>query len=373
MQFIRTLSRLIVGLVFIFSGFVKCIDPLGTAYKISDYLTAFTMDGLSDYALLLSILMCGIELLIGLMLVLNVKIILTAWITLIFMTFYTVLTFIVALTNPVTDCGCFGDALILTNWQTFGKNIVLMILTVIIFVYRKKYTELLNPFLGWMLLLGLAILVFGFEIYSLNRLPIKDFRPYKIGVNIKESMEIPEGAAQAEIESIFIYEKDGIKQEFTINNLPDGTWTFVDRKDDVINPGYEPPIHDFSITTLNGEDITYEILDSPYAGLLIAYDLGLSDVANQTNINALASMMMANGFKFICLTSSSEEKINEFAQTHDIPYEFCITDPTTLKTIIRSNPGLVLLKKGIIVNKWHHNQLPKMEEFLKNEIQAVEY
>lgn len=373
MRFLQIISKLIVGLVFTFSGFVKCIDPLGTAYKITDYLDAWGMGSFSDLSLTLSIIMCGVELLIGLMLIFNTKVKIAAWVALIFMVFYTPLTLYLAIANPVSDCGCFGDALILTNWQTFFKNLVLIGFTLVLFIYRKTYTDLFNPILGWILLLVFAILVFGFEILSLNRLPIKDFRPYKIGVNIQESMEVPEGAAQEIVESIFIYEKDGQSREFTLDNLPDETWTFVDRKDNRITKGYEPPIHDFSISTLDGYDITDQILNSEWVGLIVKYDLNKTNNVNQEELNSLAAYMMARGIKVICLTSTvNEEKLNNYITNNGVPYEFCIADPITLKTIIRSNPGFLLIKNGTILNKWHHRHLPSIKE-LDNEIQVVEY
>lgn len=374
MKIIRFISKLIIGIVFAFSGFVKCIDPLGTAYKISDYLIEFNLLGLTKFALAVSIIMCGLELLIGLMLIFNVKVNWGAWLALIFMVFYTPLTLYIALFNPVTDCGCFGDALILSNWATFWKNLVLIVLAIIVFLYRKEFRELFNPILRYVAIGLLMLIVFGFEWYSVNHLPIIDFRPYKIGVNIQESMEMPPDAPQDVIESIFIYEKEGMKVEFTIDNLPntDDGWVFVDRKDKLISKGYEPPIHDFSIATRSGWEITDEVLNGGYVGLIVAYDLNTTSVENQKEINVLANFMIETGHQFICLTASTNETIDEFAAKHNVPYEFYITDPITLKTVIRANPGLVLIKNGTILNKWHHQHLPSMQE-LDKEIQVIEY
>ena len=374
MKILRFISKLITGLVFTFSGFVKCIDPLGTSYKINDSLVDFGWTGLTDLALPLSILMCGLELLIGLMLLLNIKTNWAAVMALIFMVFYTPLTLYIAIYNPVTDCGCFGDALVISNWATFSKNIVLLALAIILFITRNKFTELFNPFLRYVALVLLAVTVFGFEVYSLNRLPIIDFRPYAVGVNIQESMEVPDNAPQEVIESIFIYELNGQKQEFTLSNLPDPNagWVFVDRIDKVISEGYEPPIHDFSISTLDGWDITDDVLNGGYVGIMVAYDLNKANEKNMMEINMLAALMQEAGHLFICLTSSPEETIELFKARNNTHFEFAVSDPTTLKTIIRSNPGLMLIKNGTILNKWHHKHLPTIQELDQN-IQVVEY
>ncbi|MCK5821656.1 MAG: DoxX family protein [Bacteroidales bacterium] len=373
MRVVSIISKLIIGLVFTFSGFVKCVDPLGTAYKINDYLVEFGLNSLTEHSLLLSVLMCGIELLIGLMLLSNTSIKISAWLSLIFLIVYTPLTLYLAIFNPVTDCGCFGDALIITNWQTFFKNVILIILAIILVFRLSDFTELFSPKYRYLFLLFLAIIVFGFELFSLNRLPIMDFRPYKVGENIQEGMEIPEGAPQDIREFIFTYEKDGKTDEFTIDNLPsDDGWTFVSREEEVISVGYEPPIHNFNITTMDGFDITDEILSSGYVCLLIAYNLSESVSKHQDDINTLANIMLQSGYRFICLTSSGQNEISSFEYEHQTPYEFCTADPTTLKTIVRSNPGLLIMKNGTIMNKWHHKHLPSPGE-LSSEIQTVEY
>lgn len=371
MRLLRVFSKIVLGLVFTFSGFVKCVDPLGTAYKINDYLISFELPNLTQYALVLSFIMCGLELLIGLMLLTNTKINWAALMALVFMLVYTPLTLYLAIFNPVTDCGCFGDALIITNWQTFFKNVILLILALVLFVFRKDFNELFRPGLRIVFLFLLAGLIFGFEMFSINHLPILDFRPYKVGNNIQEGMIIPEGAAEEVIESVFIYEKDGQTREFLLNEIPEG-WNFVDRKDKVLVKGYEPPIHNFNITDLYGEDITDEVLSSNYVALLIAYDLDKTDPTHMEEINYLAEDFDSRGHRFICLTSSGPEKIAEFQQEYQTKFSFCTMDQVTLKTIIRSNPGLMLIKNGTILNKWHHKHLPSIGE-LSYDIQTVEY
>ena len=254
MATLRGISRLIVGLIFTFSGFVKCVDPLGTAIKFGDYFGAFELDFLLPLALPAAVLMCAVELSIGLMLIFNIKVPWAAWMSVIFMAAFTPITLILAIDNPVSDCGCFGDALILTNWQTFYKNIAIDVFVIILFINRNKYKELFSKPKRIMATFVVFIAVIGFEIFSLNRLPIIDFRPYKIGVNIPEGMTIPEGAQEPVYETTLIYQKDGVKKEFTVDNYPQGDdWEWVSTDSKEIEKGYEPPIHDFSINLEDGD------------------------------------------------------------------------------------------------------------------------
>ena len=360
---LRNISRLIVGLVFSFSGFVKCIDPLGTAYKFEDYFIAFGLDSLVWITLPAAVLMCAVELGIGLMLLLNIKTNWAAWMSFIFMAGFTPLTLYLAIKNPVSDCGCFGDALILTNWQTFYKNIIIDVFVVILFIKRNRFSEWTGKKLSPYASLGLFLLAVGFEIFSLTRLPVIDFRPYKIGVNIPEAMIIPDDAPQPVWETTLIYRKDGVTKRFTIDNYPQEGWEFVDSENILLEEGYEPPIHDFSIQ-VEGEDFTDEILaDDNYVFLLISHDLEKASRKNQEHINLLAGRLMNSGFRFICMTSSVPQ-IEEFKLETGAPYIFGFSDQTMLKTILRSNPGLMMIKNGTIINKWHHRHLPAEQVLL---------
>lgn len=369
MDILRFFSRIIVGIVFIFSGFVKAIDPLGSAYKFDDYFTAFGMEWLQFISLPLSFIVSGAEFLIGVSLFLGVRLKTASWASTVFMVFFTILTFFLAIFNPVTDCGCFGDALILTNWQTFYKNLIIIIPTLFIFFSVKKFPVLLKQLHEWLTLAVFGILIIGISGYGYGHLPIFDFRPYKTGIHIPEQMEFPDGALQDEYESILIYEKDGVQQEFTDKNYPweDSTWAFVDAQHILIKKGYEPPIHDFTIETLKGDDISNLVLyDEGYTFLFIAYDINKSKIKNIEKLNDIANYAFNFGYRFIGLTSSLNDEIVQFKTQNNIDFEFCNTDETTLKTIIRSNPGLVLLKDGVILNKWHFNDVPNVEEFSEN-------
>lgn len=362
MKIIRISSRIIVGIIFIFSGFVKDIDPLGSTYKFIDYFEAFHISFMDFSAFPLAIFMATIELVIGLNLLIGIRMRITSYILLVFMVLFTILTLILAIYNPVTDCGCFGDAIILTNWQTFWKNIVIMGPTVIIFISRNKYKPFYSDNIEWRLT-GIFILSgILISVYCYRNLPVIDFRPYKIGTNIPEKMAIPEDAQPDEYNTILVYEKDGINKEFRPENSPwqDTTWKWVETRQLLIKKGYEPPIHDFTITEMNGDDITDIVISDPdYSFLLIAYDLSRTNTDKFEEINAVAkSCINSNNCSFYCITSSTNEEIYNFLDKVKIDFSFYTMDDITLKTIVRSNPGLILLKDGDIIGKWHYNNFP---------------
>ena len=247
------LCRFLLGALFIFSGFVKAVDPLGFFYKIQDYLTAFGMIScFPSYApLLVGIVLSAIEFSVGVFLFLGIRRKVASALALLLMVVMTPLTLYLALANPVSDCGCFGDAWILTNWQTFGKNVVLLVAAVSVFKWQDLLVRFITPKMEWMISMYTFLFVFALSFYCLENLPILDFRPYRIGANIKAGMEIPEGAKPSVFESRFILEKGGKRQEFTLDNYPDSTWTFVESRTILKEKGYEPPIHDFSMMSLD--------------------------------------------------------------------------------------------------------------------------
>lgn len=355
-----TISRILTGLVFSFSGFVKSIDPLGSTYKIEDYLTAFggLWVSLKFIAFPAAIALSTLELLIGLNLLFGIHIRRSGFLAFIFMLVMTPLTLYIAIFNPVTDCGCFGDALVIPNWATFFKNIVFLLLTIIIISTSRKLKPLLLPYIEWIMILVFAGTGIGLSLYSYNHLPIIDFRPYKVGVNIPEDMKIPEGAESPKDSTTFIYEKNGVQKEFSLNNYPkdDSTWVFVDQKTTIISKGYEPPIHNFSIVDNDYNDITNEVIEYPgYVYLVVMYDLTSSSVEGATKAEKIYQRYKKTTTKFYALTASGDDEIAAFREKTKVTYPFCKTDPITLKTIIRSNPGLVLIKNGTIEGKWHWN------------------
>ncbi len=362
MRIVQFVSRIFVGLIFIFSGFVKAVDPMGSTFKFTDYFLAFGMDSLMEIAFPLAIILSTLEFTIGLALIFNCRKNISAWFALLFMLFFTPLTFILAITNPVTDCGCFGDALVLSNWETFWKNILILACTLVIF-FRRKKEENQHPIWEQNLLIGFALFVsVWISTYSYRHLPVIDFRPYHIGANISEGMKIPEGAPADEYRSIFKYEKDGEIKEFDETNYPwqDTTWKFVDSEQIKIKEGYTPPIHDFSISNDVDGDITNMVLNNEgYSFLLISKNISKIDDETVSKINDLAIYSLNNAIQFIGLTSSGTDEINEFKANHELAFEFYNTDEIQLKTIIRSNPGLVLIRKGTILDKWHFRDFPE--------------
>lgn len=354
--------RFALAFVFIFSGFVKAVDPLGSQYKIQDYLEAFGIAGWfpSFFPLFVAIILSTLEFSVGVYFLFGIRRKLSTALALIMMGFMTPLTFYLAIANPVSDCGCFGDAWVLTNWETFIKNVFLLLAAISVFKWGNRIIRLVSESSQWLIALYSLIFIIGVSLYCLTYLPVIDFRPYKVGTDIPQSMIIPEGAKKSVYESTFILEKDGVKKEFTLDDYPDSTWTFIDTHTVLKEKGYEPPIHDFSIVrTADGEDITEEVLnDKNYTFLLIAHRIDQADDSNIDLINEIYDYCVENGYKFYCLTSSPDDEIEQWRDKTGAEYPFCIADDITLKTIIRSNPGLMLIKDGVILNKWSHNELP---------------
>ena len=355
--------------LFIFSGFVKAVDPLGSFYKIQDYLAAFgIISWFPTYLpLLFAIILSSAEFCVGVFLFFGVRRKIASTLALLLMSVMTPLTLYLALANPVSDCGCFGDAWVLTNWQTFGKNIGLLVAAIAVIRERKLMFRFGTLKIELMVSLYTLLFVFALSFYCLEYLPVLDFRPYKIGADIKAGMEIPEGAKPSVFESRFVLEKDGRQQEFTLDNYPDSTWTFVETRTVLKEKGYEPPIHDFSMISLGtGEDITDSVLtDKGYTFLLVAHRIEEADDSNIDLINEIYDYSVEHGYGFYALTSSPDEEIEMWRERTGAEYPFCQMDDITLKTIIRSNPGLLLIKDGTILNKWSDNQLP--DEYVLND------
>lgn len=361
---ILLIARIIFGLVFLFSGFVKAVDPLGTAYKISDYLEAFSLTPLDFLAFPSALILIATEFTIGFNILFNVHLKATTLIASIFMLIMTPVTLYLALANPISDCGCFGDAIVMTNWQTFYKNVVLCIILIIIAILKDNTRPWLSNWGAWIVTLLPILISFGISIYCYNLLPILDFRPYKKGNNIIEGMSIPEDAPLDKYETTFFYEKDGVEKAFTLDNYPaeDSTWTFVRQESKLIEQGYVPPIHDFSIVTEDG-DITDIILeDAGYTLLIISHKVEKASTKNIKCIKRTIANAKKAGANVIWLTSSYTDEIDNFKAKYGINDTFGATDDITLKTIVRSNPGLVLIKDANIIEKWHHNSLPTKDE-----------
>ena len=356
------LCRIIVALTFIFSGFVKAIDPIGLQYKLQDYLGAIGIPGfLPDWMLLImAVLLAAVEFCMGIFLLFAIQRRLISKLIVVFMSIMTLITVWLVVANPVKDCGCFGDALHLTNTETLVKNIILLGCSIVIMRRPLAMFRFISESNQWIVINYTIVFIFVCSGLSLYYLPLFDFRPYRIGTNIPRGMEIPKDAEQPLFETTFIMEKGGQRKEFTLNDYPDSTWRFIDSKTVQVKEGYIPPIHDFSIADRKtGKDLTDSVLrHKGYTFLLIAPYLERADDSNFGDIDQLYEYAQTYNIPFYCLTASTAKAIQRWRDITGAEYPFCITDETTLKTIVRSNPGLLLLKDGTIINKWSHNQLP---------------
>ena len=362
LKMIVNLCRIIVAVTFIFSGFVKAIDPIGTQYKLHDYLGAIGMAGiLPNWTLLaVAVFLAAIEFCIGIFLLFAIQRRLISKLTVAFMAFMTMVTVWIVVADPVKDCGCFGDALHLTNTETLIKNIVLLVCSLAIMYRPLAMFRFVSKSNQWIVTNYTIVFILVSSGLSLYYLPIFDFRPYHIGVNIPRGMEIPKGAKLPQFKTTFIMEKNGQRKEFTLDNYPDASWKFIDSKTVQTSEGYIPPIHDFSITdNKTGLDLTNSVLSHKgYTFLLIAPHLETADDSNFGDIDRLYEYAQSYDIPFYCLTASTTKAIKRWVDLTGAEYSFCITDEAVLKTIIRSNPGLLLLKDGTIINKWSHNNLP---------------
>ena len=360
------LCRLVTAITFIVSGYVKGIDPLGTQYKLHDYLAAMHIASyIPDWlTLAASVALAATEFTLGIMVLFAIRRRIVTRLMALVMAFMTALTVWIYIADPVSDCGCFGDAVTLTNGQTLLKNIILLACTIVMLRWPLSMGRLISKSNQWIVFNFTVIYILVTSTLCLYLLPFIDFRPYHIGSDIRKGMEIPDDAEQPEFKTTFILKKNGTEKEFTLDNYPDSTWQFVETKTVQTKPGYEPPIHDFSLTdNETGDDITDKILqDKGYTFLLVAPQLEKADDSNFGDIDQLYEYAHEYGIPFYCLTASSQEAMERWRDITGAEYPFATADETTLKTIIRSNPGLVLIKDGKVINKWSHNNLPDTSE-----------
>jgi hypothetical protein len=368
MKYIRLLSRIIVGVVFIFSGFVKAVDPLGSAYKFADYFTAFKLGFLDFISLPLGIFLSAFELVLGITLILGYRRKITFSVLMWFASFFTLLTLILALFNPVSDCGCFGDALILTNWETFLKNVVLMVFVLILYFGRNTGTFQGKAIREWMIIVSLFVMTSLFSFWNYRHLPLIDFRPYDVGTVIRDEMEIPEGVPVDEYRTTLIYRniETGKTSSFTMEDYPKDTvhWEFVTSESKLVKRGYEPPIHDFAIMDESGTDIVDEILSDPgYSLIMVCNNLDEADQDALVNAREWSQLeIVASDFSFYAVTATPSAEVQSISSELALGYRFMAGDEIMLKTIVRSNPGFVLLKNGIILGKWGWRDFPTLEQ-----------
>lgn len=438
---ITRVSRLLVGALFIVSGLIKANDPIGFSYKLNDYFApgVFDMPWLNAFALELAVIACVAEIVLGIAILFGARMKLASWSLLILMIFFTFLTGYTAVANwlfdnhesgltqtiegifgfviredysYMKDCGCFGDAIKLNPWESFLKDVILMVFTVIIFMKRDVIemddlkSDLINLGIAMLLIAGFSLGVVGwafpiwfsfvsfalllgikqamtaeykdwimaaaatvittwFCIHCINHLPIKDFRPYKVGNNISELKECPPDAPQDVYKDTWYYRVNGEVGEYTTEQAP---WNiegaeFVDRETKLISKGCEPPIHDFILEDVDGMDWTEDILAEKYMLLVVSYDLVKTDDDVQSKLNQLYDDANNDGGPYMYgLAANTFDQVDEFKHEHQIMYDYRTADGTMLKTIIRANPGVVLLSEGTVLAKWHYNDVPTYDE-----------
>jgi uncharacterized membrane protein YphA (DoxX/SURF4 family) len=368
MKIFRNICRILLGLVFIFSGFVKAVDPLGFQYKFEEYFQALGMDWFVPAALIFVIVLITIEFMLGVTFLFNIKVKQLSWLMLLFMVFFFFLTLWLAITNKVTDCGCFGDALVLTNLETFLKNVVLMIPTLVVFFTRKKFeNKIQGSAQGMIAVLGLGFILWV-SVHSLRHLPLIDFMPWKKGNVIADQVVATE--EKADIFLVYRHKETGKEYEYTAKTLPykDTAFfnklVFVDQRKKIIQPFKEAPIHDFIISNEEGDSLNAEIIKNPsWQFLVVSYDLDKVEKSVFDKLNLFAEQCAKDSISFAGLTGSIWNTIKYFRHEVKAKFEFYTVDPTALKSVVRSNPGLVLLKEGIVVDKWAWRDVPDYNEF----------
>lgn len=370
MKGLRNLFRIVLGVVFIFSGFVKGIDPLGTVYRMEDYFTAFGTLWAVPFALFLSVFLCVLEFSLGISLLFNLLLKRTSWVLLPVMTFFTVLTFFDAVYNIVPDCGCFGEAIKLTNVQTFLKNLVLMALVIMVFIWRDRFK---SPFQcrGNILILSVFTLSFAFlSVWCYRHLPVIDFMNWKVGnkVNTVESLPV-------KFYVTYKNKKTGEEKEYVAPNYPwnDSTWLseWVFRSQRVEDPNVDQSMT-LRVEDPNGNDMTSVIVDNPgYQFIVVAYDLGKSSAEGFLKLLPFYKKSMADGYGFVCLTSTLPSEFRTFRLKHGTSFDFYNADDVVLKTMVRANPGLLLIKNGIVLAKWSWRDIPPYDRVKETYMQPI--
>ncbi|APS40644.1 BT_3928 family protein [Salegentibacter sp. T436] len=355
MKLLVGISRVLVGVLFIFSGFIKLNDPLGFSYKLQEYFSpeVLGLEFLVPYSLVIAIILVVFELVVGIMILIGYLPKFTVWSLLLMIVFFTFLTFYSAYFNKVTDCGCFGDAIPLTPWQSFIKDVILLIFILILFFNRKLITPVLHPISHrWIIFLSF-MLSFWFCYHVLMHLPVLDFRAYKIGNNIPELMEVPEDAQKAVYEYEWTFLHNGEEVNVTTDgSYPNQEGEFVEVQTTMVEEGYVPPIQDFEIEK-DGEVMTIQILNAEKLFMVVAYDLSHTEQEGFKAIQKLAAEADEKGYKVVGLTASNDADQEKIINKFKLDFEFYQVDKKVLQTIVRSNPGLLVLKSGTITQKKH--------------------
>lgn len=365
MKYVVGILRIFVGVLFIISGLIKLNDPVGFSFKLQDYFApdVLNLEFLVPYALVLAIFVVIFEVVLGVMLILGYAKRFTLLSLLAMIVFFTFLTFYSAYYNKVTDCGCFGDALKLTPWESFWKDIVLLVMILIIFFGRKHLTPFFNRNIRSIGVLIALLLCLWLGYHVLMHLPVVDFRPYKIGVNIQDGMEVPEDALPPIIEYQWKYEINGKEKIITnttgLDPKPEGG-NRIGVDTEFIRKPYEPPVHDFTMER-EGNDYTYELLSEPKLVMIVAYNLDNTEIEGYAAIKSLTDEAVKKGYKVIGMSASSQAETEQLSADQKLNFNFYFCDMTTLKTIVRSNPGVLVLESGTITQKKHWNDVDEIK------------
>lgn len=373
--------RISVGLLFIFSGLIKANDPLGFSYKLEEYFEVFHITFLNSLALSFAVLLCALEMILGFALLIGVRAKQVAWGLLLIIVFFAFLTFYSAAFKVVQTCGCFGDAIPLTPWQSFSKDLVLLLLIVVIFKNEESINPLFSFKTGERLLIAATVLSIGFGLYTYNFLPIVDFFPYKIGANIPSEMVTPPGAVPDEFELTYNLKNKKSGEAKTMSDKEylktgiwkDNNWEVVGTPESkLVKKGFTPKIADLAIQDAQRNDYTQELLANPFYSLVIvAYDLNKTDENAIDRLNALATNLTQNfNIRTVLLTSTASTEAIAFSKKHKLISEVFYVDGVPLKSMVRSNPGIILLKNGTIINKWHYHTVPDYDHLVKQYFQT---
>lgn len=372
MKYFLWLIRIVVGVLFIFSGLVKANDPLGLSYKMNEFFEVWGMYWAMPYSLGMSVAMIAFEIIAGVAVLLGYAYRVFSFLLLILITFFTFLTAYVLFSGKIKECGCFGDCIKITNEETFWKDVILLVLAIILVIFRKRIQPVLKPYPGTATMILTAFFAFGMQLYVLEHLPFHDCLPYKVGTDMKVATKSPPGSTPDVYETMLIYEKDGVEKEFTQENFPweDTTWHFVDSKSKLIKKGNaEPKIKDFVITDYNGNEYTDQILNAPgYTFLLFVKDPNDARKDKLEELHQLIDDCKTNGVNFYVLCSAGKEEAAAFQRDWNLDVPFYVLDRTVSKTALRSNPGLMLLQQGVIKGKWSFRDYPEGFEMNNDKI-----
>ena len=363
MKILVPISRIFVGILFIISGFIKLNDPLGFSYKLQEYFSAdvLNLPFLEPYALVLSVFVVVFEVVLGVFLLIGYKPKFTVWSLLLMIVFFTFLTFYSAYFDKVKDCGCFGDALKLTPWESFTKDVVLLVFVLILFYGKSYIMPIFKSLPTTILALFSFIASLGFGYHVLMHLPSIDFRAYKIGDNLIKNMSTPVDAPKAIQEFTWIFNVNGEEKTIvTDGSYPNVEGDYVSVEAEVIDEGYQPSILDFSIES-EDEDLTNAFLNEEKLIMIVSYNLDTAEKEGLQKLKALSENAQAKGYTVIGLSASGEDAISKINETYGLNFEFYLCDEKALKTVVRSNPGVLELNKGTVQQKVHWNDIDNLD------------